>query len=133
MNKIKGVITAVESSPNISLVDIEAYGKRFSSLIIDTPANATYLTPGKEVYVLFKESEVSIAKGRTGLISMNNVLEVTVSKLSKGDVLARLELDFAGVPVVSVITTRSAERLGLQAGDKVEALVKSNEITLMEA
>ncbi len=133
MNKIKGVITAVESSPNISLVDIEAYGKRFSSLIIDTPANAAYLTPGKEVYVLFKESEVSIAKGRTGLISMNNVLEVTVSKLSKGDVLARLELDFAGVPVVSVITTRSAERLGLQVGDKVEALVKSNEITLMEA
>jgi molybdopterin-binding protein len=132
MNKIKGVTVQVESSSNISLVTIEANGKDFSSLIIDTPANAPYLEPGKEVHVLFKETEVSIAKGRTGLISMNNVLEVVITKISKGNVLARLELDFSGIPIVSVITTRSANRLGLSEGDKVEALVKSNEITLME-
>ncbi|MBP1617124.1 MAG: hypothetical protein H6Q14_951 [Bacteroidetes bacterium] len=132
MNKIKGVITGVESSSNISLATIQANGKTFSSLIIDTPANALYLEEGKEVYVLFKETEVSIAKGRTGLISMNNVLQVVVTKISKGDVLARLELDFDGTPIVSVITTRSVNRLGLCEGDTVEALVKSNEITLME-
>lgn len=132
MNKIKGVTVQVESSSNISLVTIEANGKDFSSLIIDTPVNASYLEPGKEVHVLFKETEVSIAKGRTGLISMNNVLEVVITKISKGNVLARLELDFSGIPIVSVITTRSANRLGISEGDKVEALVKSNEITLME-
>lgn len=133
MNQIKGVITAIESSDSISLVDIEANGKTFSSLIIDTPANAAYLLPGKEVYVLFKESEVSIAKARTGFISMNNVLQVIVTKIARGGVLTRLELDFNGIPVVSLITTRSANRLGLSEGDAVEALVKSNEITLMEA
>lgn len=133
MNQIKGVITAIESFDSISLVDIEANGKTFSSLIIDTPANADYLLPGKEVYVLFKESEVSIAKARTGLISMNNVLQVIVTKIARGGVLTRLELDFNGIPVISLITTRSANRLGLSEGDAVEALVKSNEITLMEA
>lgn len=132
MNKIKGKITAVQSSANISLADVLANGSKFSSLIIDTPTNAPYLKVGKEVYVLFKETEVSIAKNRIGLISMNNRLDVTLTKISKGDVLTRLELNFAGSIIVSVITTRSAERLELCVGDTLEALIKSNEITLME-
>lgn len=132
MNKIKGKITAVQSSVNISLAEVLANGYQFSSLIIDTPTNASYLEVGKEIYVLFKETEVSVAKNRTGLISMNNRLDVTLTKISKGEVLTRLELNFADNTIVSLITTRSAERLELCVGDTLEALIKSNEITLME-
>ena len=132
MNKIKGKIASVKSSENISIVEIEANGYKFSALIIGTNANTSYLDNGNDVFVLFKETEVSIAKNRTGLISLNNCLDVILKKISKGDVLTRLELDFAGFIIVSIITTRSAERLNLCVGDNLEALIKSNEITLME-
>ena len=132
MNKNKGKIASVKSSENISIVEIEANGYKFSALIIGTNANTSYLDNGNDVFVLFKETEVSIAKNRTGLISLNNCLDVILKKISKGDVLTRLELDFAGFIIVSIITTRSAERLNLCVGDNLEALIKSNEITLME-
>lgn len=132
MNKIKGTITSVQSSTNISLVDINFNGFTFTSLIIDTPKEVSYLREGKAIFILFKETELAIAKGRTGLISMNNCLEVVITKISFSEIMARLELDFNGTSIVSIITRRSAERLDLAVGDKVEALVKTNEITLME-
>ena len=132
MNKIKGKITSVQSSTNISLVGIEFKGFTFSCLIIDTPANVSYLTAGKDIFVLFKETEVSIAKNRTGLISMNNCLDVEITKMSHSEIMTRLELNFRGITLVSIITKKSAERLRLTIGDKVEALIKTNEISLME-
>ena len=52
-------------------------------------------------------------------------------RVEKGQVLAKVTLDYQGLDVVSIITTRSAERLDLKTGDAVEALVKANEMTIL--
>jgi molybdate transport system regulatory protein len=100
--------------------------------LLETPETADYLKVGTAVTLLFKETEVSLAKNLSGILSLRNRFAVTVRGIQRGDILSAVELDYSGKALTSVITTRSLERLQLAAGDNVEALVKANEIALME-
>lgn len=132
MNRLTGTVSAVESADHISLVDVAVLGDTFTAILVETPESAPYLTPGRAVEVLFKETEVSLAKQFHGLISLRNRIPGTVAALRKGRLLTEVTLDYRGITVVSVITTRSAERLGITVGDAVEGLIKANEVILRE-
>lgn len=132
MNKLKGTIAAIESNRHMSLVDVAVGGDVFSATLLETPETADYLKVGNPVTLLFKETEVSLAKGLSGLISMRNRLAATVQGMERGDIMSAIALDYCGHSITSVITTRAVARLGLAVGDAVEALVKANEIALME-
>jgi len=41
-------------------------------------------------------------------------------------------LDYKGKDIISVITTRSTNKLDLKVGDEVQGLVKANEVTIMK-
>ncbi|MCB0312247.1 MAG: tobe domain protein, partial [Calditrichaeota bacterium] len=111
MNRLKAEITAIESGGHISLVELRAHGDRFSCVVIETPQTAAYLRIGREVEILFKETEVSIAKDLSGEISLRNRIPAMIKQVDKGAVLARIVLDYRGLEIVSIITTRSANRL----------------------
>lgn len=133
MNRLRGRIAGIESSGHVSLVDIAVSGNMFSAILLETPENSPYLATGNEVTVLFRETEVSIAKELAGRLSLRNRLQARVKSVRRGDVLSEIELDFAGQAIGSIITTRAVDRLELKAGDEVEALIKANEVSLMEA
>ena len=82
--------------------------------------------------VLFKETEVSLAKNLSGENSLRNILHRTVQKIRHGDILCEVVLDNNGHTLTSIITTRAMKRLALQEGDEVAVLVKANEVSLME-
>ena len=128
MNRLRGTITAVESAGHVRLVDVNVNGAAFSAILLEATER---LRPGAAVTLAFKETEVSLAKNLSGLISLRNRLPAQVRAVEKGQVLAKVTLDYQGLDVVSIITTRSAERLDLKAGDAVEALVKANEMTIL--
>jgi molybdate transport system regulatory protein len=128
MNRLRGTISAVESAGHVRLVDVNVNGTTFSAILLEATER---LRPGAAVTLAFKETEVSLAKNLSGLISLRNRLPAQVRAVEKGQVLAKVTLDYQGVDVVSIITTRSAERLDLKAGDAVEALVKANEMTIL--
>jgi molybdopterin-binding protein len=132
MNQLKGTITAIESNRHMSLVDVAVGGDVFSATLLETPETADYLKVGNQVTLLFKETEVALAKNLSGTISLRNRFAVTVRNIERGDILSAVGLDYAGKALTSVITTRAVDRLQLAAGDTVEALVKANEIALME-
>lgn len=132
MNKLKATIVNIESSEHISLVDLQTNGDIFSCVIIETAETADYLKTGNEVFILFKETEVSIGKNLSGEISLRNRIHATVKQINKGVVLSSLLLDYKGIEIGSVITTRSANNLQLKAGDAVVGLVKANEVSIME-
>ena len=96
-------------------------------------SGAAYLKQGETVTLLFKETEVSIGKGLSGLISLRNRFPAAIKKLEKSDLLSKVFLDYKSKEIVSIITTRSAQKLGLNAGDQVEWLVKTNEVSLLAA
>ena len=141
MNKLKATIVNIESSGHISLVDLrvaspsgsgESQVDIFSCVIIETAETAEYLKIGNEVFILFKETEVSIGKNLSGQISLRNQIHGTIKHIERGGVLSKIILDYQGMEIGSVITTRSADKLNLQIGDAVVALVKANEVSIME-
>ena len=131
MNRLPGTVTAIQSAGHVALADVEVSGGIMSALLIEGDAQAAHLNPGAPVLVLFQETEVSLAKDLAGLISLRNRLMSCVKQLDKGVVLTRALLDYHGHEIISIITTRSAERLRLAVGDVVEALIKANEVTLV--
>ncbi len=132
MNKLRGRISKVESNDHVSLVDVDVSGDSFTATLLETPADAPYLRVGNEVDVLFKETEVSLAKNLSGLISLRNRVKTTVTLVRSGVILSEVVLDYRGQSISSIITTRSIKRLDIKPGDEVEAMVKANEVTLME-
>lgn len=132
MNRLHGTIVAIDSNRHMSLVDVTVGGDVFTATLLETPETADYLRVGADVTLLFKETEASLAKNLSGLISLRNRFPAIVRSIERGNILSAVELDYAGKTLTSVITTRGVDRLQLAIGDAVEALVKANEIALME-
>jgi molybdate transport system regulatory protein len=130
MNKLQGKIVAIEHNSHMSLVDVAVGDDIFSATLLETPETASYLEVGKPVALLFKETEVSLAKNLSGLISLRNRFHATVLGINRGDILSAIRLDYLGLPLISIVTTRAVDRLQLAVGDEVDALVKANEMVL---
>lgn len=132
MNKLPAIITAIQQSGTILLVDAEVEGQGFSALLIESINRPDWLEVGKAVDLVFKETEVSLAKELQGKISMRNRMKCKVLKVDKGELLSMITLQFNNFTIVSAITTRSVNNLQIEIGDEVDALVKANEVSLMK-
>lgn len=132
MNKLAATIIAIDSNVHMSLVDLAVGDDVLSATLLETPAQANYLKLGNQVSLLFKETEVSIAKKLSGLISLSNQLNAKVTQIVRGEILSAVTLAYQQDTIVSVITTRSVDRLQLKVGDAVEALIKANELVLSD-
>ncbi|RJG06959.1 hypothetical protein D3870_13980 [Noviherbaspirillum cavernae] len=131
MNRLPGRIAHIEIAGSIALVDVEVGGQRFTATLVGASDEASTWPIDMPVTLLFKETEVSLAKNLSGLISMRNRIPATVTAIERGQLLTRVTLDFIGCELVSIITTRSSHALALEIGDAVEGLVKANEMTLL--
>ena len=132
MNRLRGHITRIESNDHVSLVDVDVSGDTFTATLLETPDEAPYLKVGILVEILFKETEVSLAINLSGLISLRNRVNTTVTLVREGVILSEVVLEYRGQTISSIITTGSIKRLDIKPGDRVEALVKANEVTLRE-
>ncbi|WP_334189842.1 TOBE domain-containing protein [Noviherbaspirillum sp.] len=131
MNRLPGRIAAIDTAGSIALVDVHVGSHSLTATLVSAGDELVSWPVGKPVTMLFKEMEVALAKNLSGLISMRNRLPSVVTAIDNGKLLTRVTLDFGGHPIGSVITTRSAQALQLAVGDRVDGLVKANEMTLM--
>lgn len=132
MNKLNGKIVAIAHNSHMSLVDVEVGDTMFSATLLETPETAPYLQIGRKVTLLFKETEVSLAKNLAGELSLRNRFFVIVKDIKRGDIMSAIQLAYGDQLITSVITTRGMSRLQLKIGEQVEALVKANEVVLRE-
>ena len=132
MNKLPGTITRIQQSGAILLVDVAVDGQGFSSLLIESASPPEWLLTGHSVDLVFKETEVSLAKNLSGIISLRNRMKCKVLHINRGELLSIISLQFLEHTVASAITTRAVDSLQLTIGDEVEALVKANEVSLMK-
>lgn len=128
MNAIKATIKNITTDGILSIVDLEVGAHIFSAQVIRDSSNLIKI--GNIVEIVFKESEVVIAKGLSGLVSSINRFGATITAINKGKIMSEIVLDFDSKTVVSIITTRSANRLELAAFDQIEFLIKANEISI---
>jgi len=132
MNKLPGVITQIQQSGAILLVDIDVNGHGFSAMLIESATHSEWLQTGNTIDLVFKETEVSLAKNLSGIISMRNRMKCTVQQIVRGELLSKITMNFQHHSITSAITTRAVDSLQLSIGDEVEALVKANEVSLMK-
>jgi len=132
MNKLPGIITKIQQSGAILLVDINVDEHGFSAMLIESATQPEWLQAGNTIDIVFKETEVSLAKNLSGQISMRNRMKCIVQQIERGELLSKISLKFQEYLITSAITTRSVDSLQLAIGDEVEALVKANEVSLMK-
>ncbi|HTB52161.1 MAG TPA: TOBE domain-containing protein [Ferruginibacter sp.] len=130
MNTLTGTITAIQSHDNLSLVKVLSNDASFTSIVLDTPAITDYLTIGNTIRLLFKETEVIIAKNFDIAISVQNRIPCSIHSIVTGVLLSQVNLSFGNVMISSIITTNAVKQLGLQENDTVLALIKTNEVSL---
>ena len=133
MNRLLGTIDNIESEAGLSLVDVLVGNERLTAFVVDTSESCSYLKKGEKVQLLFKETEVALAKDFSGRLSVRNLFLCPIKDVKIGRLLAQIELDFHGEKVVSVISSRAARELDLAPGQQAWWLLKSNELSLMEA
>jgi molybdopterin-binding protein len=63
-------------------------------------------------------------------LSARNQLQGTVTGIQPGGVMAEVTVDVNGRELVSVVTRKSVESLGLTEGDAVVVVIKSTEVML---
>lgn len=61
-------------------------------------------------------------------ISARNVLEGTVKEVKLGTTTAHVVIDVKGLTLTASITNESVDELGLKAGVKVKAIIKSSDV-----
>lgn len=142
MNVLPGEIIDIITEDEISLVRIRMDDRVFSSVVLDTPATSPYLRTANPVKLLFKETEVIIAKTSSLAISVQNKIECVIKTIKKGKILCELALDICdgqaeGAPasrqrrqIRSIITRNACEQLDLRENDTITALIKTNEVSL---
>lgn len=131
MNRLSGIVTAVDSCGSIALIDVTAAGHQLTATLVDASFRAERWQIGMAVTLLFAETDVALAKDLTGRLSMRNRIHATVLEIERGQILSKVVLEAAGHRLQSIITTRSTAALALQVGDRVEALIKANEMSVL--
>ncbi len=132
MNKLKGKIKDIQSSDNISIIHVDVEGDVFSSIVLEGKKGGANYKIKDDVTLLFKETEVGIAKDLTGMISFRNRFKSVITKVDKGPILAKVTLRYRNHTIESIISTQSVLQMKLKDKEEVEWLVKTNEVTLMK-
>ena len=131
MNRLPATITVVEAHGSIALVEAAVGEQRFTATLIGAGDEVAAWHAGMAATLLFKETEVSLAKNLSGLISMRNRIPATITAIEHGKLLTKVTLAYGSHAIASIITTRSSYALNLAVGDAVEGLVKANEMTIV--
>ncbi|WP_137938480.1 TOBE domain-containing protein [Chitinivorax sp. B] len=131
MNRLPAILSAIEQEGAITLLEAQTFGQTVSLTLLAGRTQPVWQI-GQAITLVFKDTEVSLAKNLQGQLSLRNRLPVNVLALARGKVLTRVTMALAGHTLYAVITTRAADHLALQIGDQVEALIKANEMAILE-
>jgi molybdopterin-binding protein len=83
--------------------------------------------------LVVKSSSVGIGKNLSGEMSFSNRLRARVESLDMGELLCVASLRVSpDILIESLLTVRSAQRMGLAVGDAVEAIFKASEVSIGE-
>ncbi|HED36774.1 MAG TPA: tobe domain protein [Ignavibacteria bacterium] len=130
MNVLIGKIVKVNSNDYMSIIEMSANNELLKTIVIETPSTAPFLKTGNRIKIMFKETEVSIAKDFSGGISLQNKIKCNIKEIKKGKLLSYILLDFNGIEISSVITSSAVDQLKLKINNTVTALIKTNEIII---
>ena len=108
-----------------------AWDETFGLTALDHPAGTLWLAgragpPGRSIRALVRATDVSLAPGETGPISIRSALTGRVAAIEPDGALAAVTVALeGGGQVVALVTRRAVHDLGLGPGMPVRALIKT--------
>lgn len=130
MNVLQGNITKIITAGSLSLVRLTSNGCALNTIVVDTPSTSPYLKIDHPVNVLFKETEVILAKQLSGNISLTNKIKCLVKSFECDDLLCKVSMDFNGSKINAIITKEAFEIMNIAEKDEIFAMINANEVSL---
>ncbi|MEU2772202.1 TOBE domain-containing protein [Streptomyces sp. NPDC007162] len=134
-NQIPGTVVAVTAGEVMATVRVRLDGGQDLTAAITLEAVEDLgLAAGSAVRALVKSTEVALATGPVAGVSIRNQLPGTVRDVATGGAMATVKVAVDGGPdLTAAITKDAVADLGLTAGARVAALIKSTEVALATA
>lgn len=129
MNRIRAVVTAIDSVDNLTIIALDAEGTplRMMALGLNIPVEV-----GSRVVLGVKASHIALARECGGEITISNRLPTVIESVNNGTLVSSIKLRFDGEVIESIITRESSLRLELQPGDGIIALIKASDLSILE-
>jgi molybdate transport system regulatory protein len=127
MNRLSALVTGIAQHEALYLLELDASGVPLAMLLFDLNP---FFRIGSRVTVLFKESEVALAKKLSGEVSFSNRFSAIVTAITHGSILADVTLQSRAGEIDCIITMQSVIRLELKENDEVTVLIKASQISL---
>lgn len=132
MNKLKARVRDIKDYEGITLIELETQSG-FEISVITLELNKD-LKNGMDVSLLFKESEVGVAKecgiDLKNTISYSNIIPSKLINIEHGKLLSRLFLEIDGEIINSIVTKKATERLRLEIGERLFIIIKATQIAI---
>jgi len=135
MSQLFATIESIESVESLNIVTFTCAEQKLQMVSLELPAS---VQKGKSVTLACKPTSVAIAKPTVALesfcamLSYANQLSVKISTLEEGALLSSVMLTLGAFTLESILSTDALKRLDLQEGNEVIALIKANELSILE-
>ncbi len=131
-NQLDGVVEEVRPGEVMGTVRVRLDGGQEVTAAVTLEAvEELGLAAGQAVTVLVKSTDVALALGPVGPMSIRNRIPGTVAGVEPGAVMSTVKVAVAGgATLTSAVTKDAAEDLGLATGDAVTVLVKATEVAV---
>jgi len=129
-NRLPSVITGISKGQLNAHIRLDWRSQPLSVIVTSSAVDDMKLEVGDVVDVIFKASDVILAKGLGGQISARNIMHGTVSDVREGFPLALVTIDTGEDKVSAELTLSSLKDMNIKIGDELDAVIKSSELIL---
>ena len=135
MSHLKATIEKIESVDDLNIVTFVCAGQKLQMVSLELPEE---IQPKVKVKLACKPIAVALAKPTMNaesfcsMLSYSNQLKVQIDAIERGKLLSSVLLRLGTFSLESIMSTDAVERLALKEGDKVIALIKANELSILE-
>ena len=127
--KLEAVITKIENVESLHIVSFDFGDSKLKMMSLDLDNS---FCVGAKVLLSVKPVCVALAKNIEGVFSYSNQIVSKVISIEEGKLLSSIKLLASKNSFESIITTTSLKRMDLVEGDEVVALIKANDLSIME-
>ena len=129
MSKLIVTITKIQTNESLNIVSFDCNGTSLKMMSLDL---AQSVKVGANVSLNIKASSVALAKNLSGDLSYSNKINAKIVSIENGALLTSIKLSVNQGFIESIITRESSDRMDLQVGDEVIALLKASELSIAE-
>ncbi|MEV4623862.1 TOBE domain-containing protein [Asanoa sp. NPDC049573] len=131
-NQLDGTILSVSRGEAMAAVKARlSSGQDLTAAITRESADELQLVAGLPVTMLVKATDVALATGTVGDVSIRNQLPGRITSLTGGAAMTTLKVAVdGGGALTAVVTNDAVDDLDLTEGDEVLALVKATEVSV---